>query len=410
MLLAVVYDTGSAGPLEVVRAAEDLCEVIFLVDRTLSGVREAADLLEELDLSRDITGLSAQEIADRLRGWGATAILTFSEYRIGLTAEIAALSGLPYHSPEAAHRLTHKAGQRHCLSEAGVETIRFRTITSLSEARPALAEVGLPAVVKPTVGAASRNAFPIESAARWSEVEPALRGEAELIIEQLLVGDPEVAGHDWGDYVSVEAVSLDGEHHCIATVGKFPLTPPFREGGMVFPATLGDPTREAVTRLAFEALTALGVSQGISQIEIKLTPQGPRLIEVNGRLGGYVGDILRRATGMDLVRTAILAALGDARAVDVPESEPCGVTYSYFLPTPTGRVRLTALYGFEKIKAMSGVTSINLRAPIGALLDSSQGTQAYLGVVRGQADDHASLVLTAAAMRSSIDVDYEQMG
>jgi len=405
-ILAVVYDTGSANPLEVLDAAEGLCDVLFLLDHGRSAVAEAKELFEEIP-TIDITGLSDKDIAERLRHRGVSGIVTFSEYAIARTAAVADLADLPYHRPEVARRLTHKADQRRCLAAAGVEAIRFRAITDAAMARTALAEVGLPAVVKPTVGAASRNAFPVTTGDAWSEVEPRLRDETELIIEELLVGDPAVAGQEWGDYLSVDAVTDAGRHRCVAVVGKFPLTPPFREGGMVFPATVSPGTHRDAIELAFAALTALGVERGVTHTEIKLTARGPRIIEVNGRLGGYVGDIIRRAVGVDMVRLALRAALGTAIDEQVPP--PSGVTYSYFLPTPPGRVRLTALRGAGEVRKLPGVASVNVYARPGTLLDSSAGTQAYLGVVRGHAPDHAAVTATVKAMHDLIEATYSSV-
>ncbi|MBF8187054.1 hypothetical protein ITP53_15175 [Nonomuraea sp. K274] len=404
--VAVVYDTGSAGPLEVIDAATGVCDVVFLLDHTRPGVREAAELWEEISPEEvlHITGLSDEDIADRLRRIGVAGIVTFSEYAVVLTAALAYLAGLPYHRPDVAHRLTNKASQRRRLAEAGMEAIRFRTVTAPEDATSALAEVGLPAVVKPTVGAASRNAFPVTVDEPWSDVAPRLRDESELIIEELLVGDPTVAGEEWGDYLSVDAITCAGRHHCVAVVGKFPLIPPFREGGMIFPATVSSGIHRDAIELAFAALTALGVERGVTQTEIKLTRQGPRLIEVNGRLGGYVGDIVRRAVGVNMVRLALLAALGADGVESVPT--PRGVTYSYFLPTPHGRLRLTGLRGLPEVRAVAGVTSVTAHARPGTLLDSSTGTQVYLGVVRGHAPDHAAVTAAVAAMHDRIEAAY----
>ena len=64
--------------------------------------------------------------------------------------------------------------------------------------------------------------------------------------------------------------------------------------------------------LATAALRALGVRTGGFHTEIKLTPDGPRVIEVNGRLGGGVPEMLLQASGESLMRLSMRVALGEA--------------------------------------------------------------------------------------------------
>jgi carbamoylphosphate synthase large subunit len=66
-----------------------------------------------------------------------------------------------------------------------------------------------------------------------------------------------------------------------AITGKYPLLPPFRERGDFWPAWLTDDERDREGPLTSEALRALGITTGVAHTEIKLTPDGPRIIEVN---------------------------------------------------------------------------------------------------------------------------------
>ena len=49
--------------------------------------------------------------------------------------------------------------------------------------------------------------------------------------------------------------------------------------------------------IASMAIKALGVRVGFLHTEIKLTPDGPRIIEVNGRLGGSVAEMAKACHG-----------------------------------------------------------------------------------------------------------------
>ena len=63
--------------------------------------------------------------------------------------------------------------------------------------------------------------------------------------------------------------------------------------------------------VATAALHALGVRTGGFHTEIKLTPDGPRVIEVNGRIGGGVPEMLFEASGVSIFNLSMRVALGE---------------------------------------------------------------------------------------------------
>ena len=66
-----------------------------------------------------------------------------------------------------------------------------------------------------------------------------------------------------------------------------------------------------VLRVVRDAHAAIGLADGMTHTELKLTPAGPKIVEVNGRLGGdlipYIG---MRATGIDPGMAAAAVACG----------------------------------------------------------------------------------------------------
>jgi hypothetical protein len=405
-LVAVVYDIGAASPVEILRAAEGRCDVLFLFDRRDEGAREAGELFDEFDVGCDITGLPFDAVVQRLGERAVAGVVTFSEFQLTRTARLAAALGKPFHTPAVVDRLTHKSLQRTALSAAGVDPLRFRKVESVADVPAALLDVGLPCVVKPDVSSASRNTFQIDSLAGWQAVAPRYRQDEALIVEELLVGDPSVAGSAWGDYVSVDVVTMAGVHTRFATVGKFRLVPPFREGGMFHPSTLGPAQLAAVQRLAFAALDALGVEHGITHTEIKLTAGGPRLIEVNGRLGGYVADLVRRSVGVDPVALALHAALGTEPPTVAAPGEPA-LAYQLFLPSPARPVRVREVRNVALLEGLAGVESVQIRVRPGDLLDPGEGTGTYLGVVRGAVADHGALLDLAVRAGNVSCAEYD---
>lgn len=405
--LAVVFDFGSATPMSILAAARGLAEIVFLCDRDLPHVRPLYDDLRALARVCDITGLTDEQILAHPDCAGLAGIVTFSESRINRTATLAARLGLPSLSVDTAAAVTDKYRQRRLFAEAGVQHTPCRVVRDPSELGPALADVGLPAVLKPRSGAASARTCTVhdvgEAHARWHEFAG---GPAEFVVEALLAGDPTVAGPGWGDYVSVESVISYGDIAHVEVTGKFPLAAPLRETGYVVPGTLDDSHRREVLTLTTAALTALGVRHGVTHTEVKLTPDGPRIIEVNGRLGGYVADLIRRARGFDLVRAALTVALG--RTPARPSAALRRHAFQYFLTPPMTAVALRRLDGTDRLDDIPGIHLVELFARPGATLDWRRGTLAYLGIVHGSARDHQGVRRLVEEVGRALDIEYEE--
>lgn len=402
----MVYDRGSAGMAEILASARKTCSVVFVCDGDGAGAAEHAARARELADALDVTGMSFTQRCAALSALGADGIVTFSERRLPATARLAEACGLPFHSPEVVTGLIDKRRQRELLRAAGVESTRCVTVRGAADMPAALAEVGLPAVVKPRSGAGSVDTCRVDTARRAAEVAAELMdGEREFVVEELLVGDPRAAGAGFGDYVSVESVVLDGVVRHVCVTGKLPLAEPFRETGMFQPAALPGPLTDRVLELTGDAIRALGIVRGVTHVEIKLTPDGPRLIEVNGRLGGYVGALLRRAAGFDLLRAALRAAL--SLPTEVPELAFRAVEFVYFVtPGADAGTTLARVDGLEEVAAMAGVWQVAVDARAGRRLHWRDGTEGHLGTVHGRVDDHDRLREIVAAIASGITLGY----
>jgi biotin carboxylase len=338
-------------------------------------------------------------------------ITTFSESRLNVTANLAQRRGLPYLSVAAARALTDKYVQRRALADAGVQATRCRVVHDVADLGAALAEVGLPAILKPRSGAASAYTCRVDTAAEAAarlgdflvRLPAATRGD--FVVEEMLVGDPTVAGAGWGDYVSVESVTSHGVVRHVEITGKFPLADPLRETGYVVPCTLADHVREQVLALTEASIHALKVRHGTTHIEVKLTPHGPRIIELNGRLGGYVADIVSQARGIDLVRATLAVALG--RAADVPPAIYRRYAFQYFITPPMPAAVLRRLDGVAELSAHRGIQLVETFKQVGERLDWRDGTLTYLGIVHGSAHDHEGVLGLVDLVDRTLQIEYE---
>jgi biotin carboxylase len=237
-------------------------------------------------------------------------VLTWDETVLEATARAAEKLGLPHMSADATALCRDKYATRTLMDRAGLASVRHRLVTTESDAVGAAREIGYPVVVKPrslagSVGVALahddqavRGAFASAATARF----PNLPMGDGVLIEEYLDG-PEI---------SVDSVVDDGLVRCVHVARKRLGDPPyFEEVGHLLTNWSGQPWAAAVRELVVETHRVLGVTHGVTHAEVRLTPAGPRLVELNGRLAGdlipYASEL---ATGIDLVSVAAELALG----------------------------------------------------------------------------------------------------
>ncbi|MFD6420672.1 acetyl-CoA carboxylase biotin carboxylase subunit family protein [Streptomyces sp. NPDC060198] len=263
----------------------------------------------------DIPGL----LVDLDRRRPVHGVATFGEPLIVVQAEAQQRLGLPGNPPETVRTAQSKLAQRRRLRAAGVESVRFHEIADESDVPAAVAGVGFPAVLKPVHGAASFLVSKVhdekELRDRLGEALAAYRTsplfdpEPLFVLEQLLVGDEWYGRPGFGDYVSVESLVEDGRVRHVGITDKLPLHG-FVETGGVVPTSLPADRQSEVFEHADRIIEALGIRWGATHLELKLTPDGPACIELNARLGGPMGHLLRASSGTDVEADVMRLALG----------------------------------------------------------------------------------------------------
>jgi ATP-grasp domain len=259
-------------------------------------------------------------------------VVTWDEYALVPTAELAARLGLPGNTAASMNACRDKATSRHRFVEHGVPSPRSTCVHSLDEAAAAAHRTGFPVVLKPASHAGSigvvRADEPDELPAAW---EFAASGAGKqgpegtgILVEEYLDG-PEI---------SVECATVGGVTTALAVTRKeVGFAPYFEEVGHTVSAD--DPLLPEVAPVAAHAVRALGVTDGVQHVEMRLTASGPKIIEVNARIGGdRIGTLVRLATGLDLPRIAADIACGAAPDLRPSASRTAAIKILY--PPATG--------------------------------------------------------------------------
>lgn len=331
----------------------------------------------------DINAL--RQALDEARETGLAGITTTSEYYLTTCAELAAENGVPGNPPEAVAICRDKARTRAVLTAAGLRQPRFVAVSIAEEVPGAVHTVGLPCVVKPADESGSVGVKLCESeeearlhAAGILRVTRNARGlptAARALIEEVVAG-PEFSVETFGDLV-------------IGVTRKRLGDPPyFVETGHVFPVE-----HDAAVETVRAALKAAGITTGATHTEIRSTADGPVVIEINARpAGGMIPELVRLATGVDLMEQQLRAMTGLPLLLEPSRSRVAAIR---FLIAPTAGV-LAGIEGVEEASRVPGVNRIVVTAKNGSFVEPARDFSHRLGYVIAVGDDEA-------AVESSLD-------
>ena len=226
-----------------------------------------------------------------------------------------------------------------------------------------------------------------------------------MIVEEFLAGTSQPHHAAFADYVSVESLVSAGQVSHVAVTGRFPLAEPFRETGFFIPSALPPAVRAEVLDIASMAIKALGVRIGFLHTEIKLTPDGPRIIEVNGRLGGSVSEMGRLATGLDLLQWTQRVALGEPMVLDdlVPTDR---IGYLLTPQPPQWARHVAAVEGLDRLAEYPGVQTVALNRQPGDDIDWRRGGFEFVFSVLGAAADHDGVLDVQRFIDEHVKVTY----
>jgi biotin carboxylase len=409
-LVAVGYGPRCVPVMQLTEAAAKICDLLWLIDASIPEMQQMTDLLNRFGPVVDIHGLTADQIIEELVSpYQPDGIVTYLDANMTTFAQVASRLRLPFHSLDAAVALTDKFKQRHVLGQAGLPMPVCHIVQPEQSERdlaPIESDVGWPAVLKPRSAQGSRYTFEVDDAVQLGQLLDALGpSRPDMVLEGYLADDPARADSPYAAYVSVESVASKGVISHLALTGRFPMAENFRETGFFIPAALEDADQKAALELTSSAIEALGVDTGCLHTEIKFTPDGPRIIEVNGRVGGGVPEMLGRAADIPLLELTLRVALGEPLQIDGPVATD-RVGYRFFLQPPAVSATVADITGLDAVSDHPGVDTITVHQGPGADLDWKDGSRNHIMAVVGSAEDYTELQAVNRLLHKEVTVTY----
>jgi biotin carboxylase len=331
------------------------------------------------------------------------------------TAVIAALAGerlgLRRNPPVAARRAANKHALRLAFAEAGVPQPAFALHALDADPEAVAAAAPYPCVLKPLLFSASRGVIraddPAGFVAAWRRIERLLHhtrferrareeGEARQLLVERFVPGPEVA---------VEGLLREGRLETLAFFDKpDPLDGPFFEETLyVTPSRHPEALQAAAIARVADACRALGLAEGPIHAELRLSPEGPVVLEVAARsIGGLCSRTLRFGAGVSLEEVLVAHAMGLPLASLRREQQAAGVM---MLPIPRAGI-LHGVGGREDARAVPGVEDVVVTVPDGREVVPLPEGDSYLGFLfaRAERPDEVERALREAHRRLRIDI------
>ena len=288
--------------------------------------------------------VDAAAILDALERSGVhpDGVLTFWEDCVREAARVAAALGLPGNPPGAVDAARSKVCTRELSARLGLPTPKAQRVRSLDELFAAAADVGFPAVVKPEFGASAAGCVKVDGfeslpgvyklvrAVVTPEHDAIFRAGSDLLLEQYLDGVE----------FDVDLVLEDGECVFSSVSENWPTAEPsFQETGLHLPPDHNKRAVRQLVDLSVQTVQAFGFRRGVLHVEGKCTRSGPRVIEVNARMGGArIHQMVEAVWGVDLIDAQLRSCL-DLRQMLKPSRKPrCAVVNAVVHAPATGRL------------------------------------------------------------------------
>jgi len=313
-------------------------------DSAWTRLEQAQHLLEVPDFAFDpvtqaVLKVHAQNPID--------AVLCLLDIRLVEAACLAEMLECKHVKAADALRLRDKYSVRCTLAEAGIAQPDFALACSNAELKNAVEQLGLPVLVKPSDGYASQNIavlrYPEDLDPLWSPLEDMLPSHADyglgvrandrVLVERLLEGT----------VIGCDTLSVDGHHRLLGIHEKlFFEAPSFAIQGSCF--ATDHPQWDAIERYVLGILDTLHFRWGATHTELMLTTDGPRLIEVNGRMvGAKIARLVNYALDWSFHSALIEVHLGVQPTLALVRDEPVFAVTRWIIATEAGVLAHVAL-------------------------------------------------------------------
>jgi Biotin carboxylase len=256
-----------------------------------------------------------------------------------------------------------------------------------------------PCISKPTDNSGSRGVILINN---LSELREAVRYSSDKSRKGSIIIEEYLSGRE----VSVEVIVYEGVAYVLQVTDKLTTGAPyFVEMGHSQPSALDKSGIEAIEKLAAQAVIAVGIDNSPAHVEIMLTENGPKMIELGSRMGGdcITTHLVPLSTGIDMIKATIQIALGETP--DLTEKLHCGSAIRY-INAPRGYI--SSISGIEDAESIDGVREVVILKQANDYIDNIHSSTDRIGFVIAQNDTSRKAIESCVQAMDAIEIKIER--
>ena len=223
---------------------------------------------------------------------------------VGAINDALNLCGISLH---VANNCSNKIQTRFLFKDKKIPQPLFEVVETLEEANNAVKKIGYPCIFKAPDSSGSRGVVKVCSD---FEIEKAFNESKKYTNKNLILVEEFIDGHEIG----AQAFSINGKCIKVLLHNDIISRPPYMIPiGHSFPIELNNEEKIKAEKSVAEAIDALGISNGPSNVDLILDKNNNvKIIEVGARIGATcLPELVEHFTGIDWVKATIQISVGE---------------------------------------------------------------------------------------------------
>lgn len=327
----------------------------------------------------DVDGV--RKLAEEIEPNGIMTLATDMPMR-AIAAATSSL-GLPGITMDTAIKSTDKGEMIKAFEQHGVEHPWYFIVDTPECFDTVVDKVTFPCVIKPTDNAGNRG---VSYVANKQELVDAYKysydnsRSGHVIIEEYMEGEE----------VSVEIIVYKGQVHILAITDKLTLGKPyFVEVGHAEQSQKSKEVRDAIVDLAKRAVKAVGIDNSPAHVEIMVTKDGPKMVELGSRMGGgcITTHLVPLSTGIDMIECVMDLSLG--LGPDLTPKFDKGSALRHIVGVEG---TIEAIDGLDQARKIPGVVEVTMLKEIGSECHYFKNGSDRVGYVIAQGENTAKAI------------------
>lgn len=348
-----------------IKKAKELGLDVLVID--VGGKSSGAVLADYLEKA---SVFDIPEVVRIARKYNVIGVMTRNEKAVKTVCAVIEKLGLPSQGVGFGDTVTDKYLMRKAFQRSDVRNLLFYKIEDEADYNRVKRELvkELPYssfIVKPTDRGGSHGVTKVD---RIEQFEEAVRiatkkgRNGKVIVEEFVEGQE----------IGAQCLCVDGRME-LSFLSQKSISENLKTIGHAYPVYLPEKQVDAIKYQCEQALACLGVQNGPTTIDIRLSEKGRSyIVDIGLRVGGNkLPELISYHSGIDFVKESIRLAIGEKVKIPQAKQNPAALLHLHFQSS----AKVTAIHPWEHLLEQYRPTEFRLKLKPGSIIDPE--TQSY---------------------------------